>query len=234
MDDESIAIRRIEEVLEAVPEIMITGSYTDPVQALLAIRQDPPDLLFLDIQMPGLTGFDIVKSLRQWDISIHVVFVTAYDEFAIEAIRHEAFGYLLKPLSPGEIRETVDRLKRHLDLHHKSDRIDQILARMEGSKIPISDRSGVSFFDPRKILWVEAGGNYSTLYMNGKSHLVTRQIGAMEELLAKHGFVRSSRSVLINVRYLVRIDRRQRICILENDGATWELPISEERMRGWG
>lgn len=234
VDDESNAIRLVEDILSGIPEIEVTDRFTDPVKALVSMKQKPPDLLFLDIQMPRLSGFDLLKSLRTAGIPILVIFVTAYDQYAIEAFHEEAFDYLLKPVSPEEVKDAVGRLLQRVDLYQSVQRIDRMLSRMDGQKIQIPDRNGINFYDPADILYIEADGNYSTIHLKTKSHLVTRQIGSLEEMLSEHGFVRTCRSVLINPRYLTRLDRKQHTCILDYEGRTFELPVSEDRMRGWG
>jgi len=232
VDDEPGALNLLQDMLDGIAGIRVIASFTDPVQALLALKEDPPDVLFLDIQMPQLTGFDVMRSIRKSGMDLQVVFVTAYDQYAIEALHQEAFDYLLKPVSPEELRDAVCRLASRLAKHAGPGRIDQLLERTGTKKIMISDRNGACFYFPAEIYYLEANGNYCLIHMKGRQHVVTRQIGDMEEMLLPLGFLRISRSYMINTLFLVRIDRRNHTCVLDADGQEIELPVSEERIKG--
>lgn len=231
VDDEPKAIQLMEDILSEVPEVEVYGSFTDPVKALLQIRKEVPDLLMLDIQMPGMNGLDMLKIIGDSGISVHVIFVTAFDQFAIDAFHREAFDYLLKPVSVEEVRESVHRLIRRLEKGQNPEPTGKLLSHFTREKIQIPDRTGITYYEPEEILYIEASGNYSLFHTTRGNNMATKQLGYFEEMLAGYGFIRTSRSVLINPRYLTRLNRRDHTCILEWSGNRFELPVSDERMK---
>ncbi len=228
IDDEPQAVNLLTELANEVSGISIAGSFNDPVTALNELRDINPDLLLLDVQMPRMSGFELLKNLRQSGMDPSVIFITAYDQFAIEAIHNEAFDYLMKPVSPVELRDSVQRLIARLAMEDENPSIDQLLKTIKTPKLQFSDRTGVTFLSPEEIIFVEADGNYSKVVTKTKIHLFTRKLGEMEEILTPMGFIRVGRSSIINPAFLSRIDRKQRICILQHENASYEICVSEE------
>lgn len=231
VDDEPRAIDLLTELAKRLPEIVIAGTFTDPVKAMLDLKTLAPDLLLLDIQMPKLNGFELLRGIRNSGLDPSVIFITAYDQFAIEAIRNEAFDYLLKPVSHDELREAVQRLIARIDTQEDSASIDQLLKTIATPKLQFPDRQGITFIAPEEIVFVGAEGNYSKIVTKNKSHLITRKLGDLEEMLTPFGFIRVGRSNIINPVYIARIDRKQRLCILQHDLVTYEISISEEALK---
>jgi DNA-binding LytR/AlgR family response regulator len=231
IDDEIQSIKLLSGMAAEIPEILVTGTFTDPVQALLGIREIEPDLLFLDIQMPRMNGIELLRGVRNAGLSPWVIFITAYDQFALDAIHQEAFDYLLKPISPKELEESVQRLYSRFNTDPANPFLDHLLNTSVIQKLRFTDRNGTTFINPAEIVYVEAEGNYSIFHMKAKQHMVTRQIGELEVQLQPIGFIRISRSFIINPLYLSRIDRKLHICLLEVGDQRFELPVSEDRLR---
>jgi two-component system LytT family response regulator len=232
VDDEQQAVKLLEEMAWTIPGISVMATYTDPVKALLEIRDLRPDLVFLDVQMPRMSGFELLRGIRNAGLQPSVIFITAYDQYAMEAIHQEAFDYLMKPVSPQELSDSVSRLIARQESRESLPAIDRLLSGISVPKLRFADRNGIYFFAPDEILYVEAEGNYSKMYLKTRQHMVTRKIGEMVEILVQHGFMRISRSYIINPVYLSRIDRKRCVCFLEQGDQVTELPVAEERLRG--
>jgi len=231
VDDEPLAIQLVKELLSELPETEVIGTYTDPMLAVTEIKRLAPDLLILDIQMPRLSGIELLRSIRLAGFRFKVIFVTAYDQYAIEAIHEESFDYLLKPLDPEELKNSVKRLITRLQEQGQNQAVDSLLSRIALPRIQLTDRSGISFFNPDEIVYLEADGNYCKLHLKTREHLVTRKIGEMEDILASYGFWRINRSYIINPVFLSRIDHKLHICFLENGVHTIELPVTADRLK---
>ena len=231
IDDEARAVNLLTGMLSAIPAVEVTGTFTYPVHALTELRHHNPDLLLLDIQMPRLNGFELLRGVRNAGLSPWVIFVTAYDQYAVEAIRQEAFDYLLKPVSPDELESSIFRLLSRHKSGAEKPVIENLLKNLTISKLRFSDRNGTSFFAPSDMVYIMAEGNYSTIQLKDRRHIVTRKIGELEEMLLPHGFIRISRSYLINPVYLCRIDRKRHLCLLECGEARFEIPVPETRTK---
>jgi DNA-binding LytR/AlgR family response regulator len=231
IDDEPQAVNLLTELAKTIPELAIAKTFTDPARALAELKNGMPDLLLLDVQMPKMSGFELLRGLRQAGFDPSVIFVTAYDQFAIEAIHNEAFDYLLKPVSPAELQDSVNRLIGRLSSQDDGSAIDQLLNTISTQKLQFPDRQGVTFIAPEEIIYLEADGNYSKIITKTKIHLVTRKLGELEEMLKPLGFIRVGRSGIINPAYLSRLDRKQRLCILQHEKQTWEIYVSEESIK---
>jgi two-component system LytT family response regulator len=199
VDDEPPARTLIQEYLDDVPRITPIGECKNGREAIEAINQEAPDLVFLDVQMPGLDGFDV---LEQIDTLPDIIFSTAYDEYAIEAFDAGAIDYLLKPYSKARFRKAVDRaLQRHDQAEDNyADRLATLLqkAKSDGENAPVRlyVRHGDKIIpvDPADIRWIEAAGDYSKLHTDAKTYLSSMGIGDLEERLDPSRFMRVHRS----------------------------------------
>ena len=230
IDDDPDAIENLKKLLAVHTEFRVEGSITEPGLVPELVRKHKPDLIFLDIQMPGKDGFDVLRDLLAEKLQTEVVFVTAYDKFAIDAIRFSALDYLLKPVSPFDLQNA---LMRFLGKAHNPDSAASMQALLEktmlhANKLKFNTHSGFFMLSPEDIVYIQADWNYSEIFMsNSKSELVTMNIGKLEEMLPKHLFYRINRSIIINVSYLVRVVRKKRSAILEKNGKeyTFKIPL---------
>lgn len=185
------------------PGITIAGVFGNPEEGLSAIKESPPDLLFLDIQMPQMSGFDLLNALMP--LSFEVIFVTAFDQYAIKAIRFSALDYLLKPLDIDELRGAIDRAKERLHARDSGHQYQSVLhnLRQRGPRIErlaVPTGEGIEFFNTADIIYCEADGSYTTLYLRGgQKTLVSRNLKDFESLLIDSGFSRVHHSFLINM-----------------------------------
>jgi two-component system, LytTR family, response regulator len=228
VDDESAAIKNLESLLSSCQNIHILATTTKPLEALSLLVIHQPDVLFLDIQMPSRSGFEVVSDLHQAGLYPEIVFVTGFDTFAIEAIKLSVFDYLVKPVEPDELTKTLNRLTGKKLESERKEHFQELVERTvyHANKLKFSALNGFFFIPPEDILYIQAEGSYSTLYSNSQDpKMITMNIGKMEEILPGHLFHRINRSVIVNISYLSRVDRKKRLVILEKDKKEYSFKI---------
>jgi len=203
VDDEALARERIRTLLAAAPGVTVLAECSDGRDAVEAIIEHQPDLVFLDVQMPDLDGFQVLEAVGDDPPLPAVVFVTAYDEYALRAFDVHAVDYLLKPIEPERFARTLGRVRETLG--DKSDRrlaalLDALATRdLPLDRLVIRTRGKVSFLKPSEIDWVEADGKHVKLHAGRETHVLRQQLQRLEPRLAPHGFVRVHRSAIVNV-----------------------------------
>ncbi len=227
VDDEPEARDVLANLLADFSDLEVLSKDTSVDEALQSVQKHQPDLIFLDIQMPGKDGFELVRKLKGGSTIPTVIFITAYDQFAIEAIRHAAFDYLLKPVDIDELKASIQRYKDQVRDHAPLSRIENLLQALQEEKIRFSTRSGTLYLNPSDIVYCQAGGNYSDLHLaDGEQQTVTMNIGRLEELLPPARFSKINRSVIVNRQYLSEIRRKERVCTLKTKAGEISLGIS--------
>jgi two-component system LytT family response regulator len=229
IEDEEESLHLLVNLILATKLAEINGSTTDPNEALAIIINAAPDIVFLDIRMPGKSGFEVLDDLRKVKTDYpYIVFTTAYDEFAIKAFEYAAFDYLLKPIEPQRLSETLLRCISSLHTGHKQ-KTDLLLGSYR--KLIVRNISGISVIDPSEIIYVEAEGNYSVFHLiNNKVETVTMLLGKAEEQLSEEMFFRISRSFIINLNFLKKINTKQLQCILSASGSDFKCSVSRNRL----
>lgn len=243
VDDEPLARESLRLLLEAHPDVVTVGEVADGRQAVEAIRSLPLDLVLLDVQMPGLGGFDVIREVGVQHMP-PVVFVTAYDRYALRAFEVSALDYLLKPFSNERFTRAMARARRNRARDARGELVDQLSAmlgaledlRRDSSAtsielIPVSRRNHVRLVDPADIAWVEAADDYVRLHVNEASYLLRATMRNMERRLCVRGFHRVHRSYLVNldfIEYLERLPRGDYTVVLR-DGT--RLPLSRNRRK---
>ncbi len=204
IDDEPDCVQLLAlQLKEHCPNVQVLAQMTAPEEGLQAIRSLNPDLVFLDVEMPRMNGFQLLEQLEELPFSL--VFVTAYNEFALKAFRFSALDYLLKPLNVSQLCEAVRKAE-------KRQRIDQgqlDLLRYqlkEGkypSKIAVPFQSGVVFVELSELIYCEADSNYTKLFLtNGKNYLLSKTLRDVQEVLEERNFLRVHRQYLINLDHI--------------------------------
>jgi two-component system LytT family response regulator len=228
VDDEALAREGVRLALRQMADVQIVGEFDNGFDAVDAIIALQPDLVLLDIQMPGLNGIDVVARIGAARMPL-VVFLTAYDRHAVEAFRVNALDYLLKPVADERFRESLDRARKALTerrLQEQALGLDRVLAQLSRrpearpERLMIRTTGRVSFVRPGDITRVEAEGDYVMIHGAGKRHLVRETMKQMEERLAPYGFQRIHRSSLVNldaVRELATDDNGDYHVILHDD-----------------
>jgi two-component system, LytTR family, response regulator len=190
VDDEALARERVRTLLGEVAGVTVVGECSGGREAVEAILEHRPDLVFLDVQMPDLNGFEVLDAVAT-DWLPAVIFVTAYDEYAIKAFDVHAIDYLLKPIEPERFRKALARTTKRGLLSLLDERpIDRLVIRTRGK---------VSFLKPSEIDWIEADGKHAVLHTGRDTHIVRHTLTRLEQRLASHGFVRVHRSAIVKV-----------------------------------
>jgi len=218
-DDEPAARRGVRQLLAAFPEFAVAGECRNGAEVLTALNASSPDVIFLDIQMPGIDGFEVIKQ-RTVDRMPAVVFLTAFDQFAIKAFETEALDYLVKPVSEERFATTMRRLLRRLQSKSTSAREETIV---------VTTSRGATVLHLNEIDWIGAAGNYSQLWVGTRSYFLRESLQLLEERVQKHGFVRAHRRALVRldgVRELTRTRGGALNAVLESGV---RVPISRRR-----
>jgi two-component system LytT family response regulator len=210
VDDEPPALKRLSSLLAEVPGVRLVGTYDDPREAVPAIERERPDLLFLDIQMPEMTGFELVAALG--DECPLVIFVTAYDEHAIRAFEVNALDYLLKPVERERLAATLARARERLATRPASEIQAQLHAVLLGmgtgapARVAVRTGTRVLLLDPATIDRVEADGNTLTLHAGRERVEFRETLTAFEARLPPGRFVRVSRSTVVNLASVRQVE----------------------------
>lgn len=211
VDDELSSLQNLQQKLkEFCPDVEVTATAQKPEDAILLIRQHKPDVIFLDIEMPRMNGFRMLDELGEYNFDI--IFTTAYNHYAVDAIRISAFDYLTKPVAIKDLQNAVERLSKHRKLQTK-DKMDLLRsslssAKSQDEKIAVPTSDGLEFIPIKNIVHIESSSNYSKLFFSdGKNILVTKLLGEFEEILAAYNFFRVHNSHLINLNYIKKYIR---------------------------
>lgn len=206
VDDEPLAREMIREMLENDSEVEIVGECSNGREAVEAIRSSAPDIVFLDIQMPELGGFEVLESLEP-KATPYVIFVTAYDQYAVRAFEVHALDYLLKPYDRERFEAAWQRAKEQIKLDRTSRRDQDIIALLEELKagprylerLVIKNGGRVFFLHVHDVYCIEAEGNYVRVYDNQKGYLLRETISSLEEQLDPKQFLRIHRSAIVKI-----------------------------------
>jgi two-component system LytT family response regulator len=205
-DDEALAREQISDFLKRFEDCELVGLCSDGRQALATIEEHRPDLLFLDIEMPELDGFEVLQEIRISPLPA-VVFVTAYDRYAIQAFEAHALDYLLKPFDFERFERTLSRARKQIAASRSGELSERLLAMLQSRKsepkfldrLAIKSRGRVIFLRTDEITWVEAAGNYLELHTGKESHLIREPISDFEQRLNPERFIRIHRSCIVNL-----------------------------------
>lgn len=233
VDDEPIARRRLKTLLKAEPTVQVAGECEDGESALNAIRALRPDLVFLDVQMPEMSGFDVLRA-RGPERMPAVVFVTAHDQFAVQAFEAQALDYLVKPLNVERFEAALTRARERLRMVEAVDlaaRLSALLAEEHAAtrdRLVVPTAGGELVIPVDEIDWIGAEDYYACLYVAGKRHLTRESLASLETHLDPRQFVRVHRSAII------RLDRIRRLrttfsgdTVVLRDGTV--VPVSRRR-----
>lgn len=222
IDDERNSLEMLEWLLQTYcPEVRIMAMCDSGEAGIQAISQFNPEVVFLDIEMPRMNGFDMLEQIK--DIGFQIVFTTAYDKFAVRAFRYAALNYLLKPVDPEELQATIGRLKQKISSPSKEqmDLLFQHLMSRESTveRIALSTGDGLIFVQTRDITYCRAESNYTYVVMaDGQKILVARTLKEIDETLSGKDFFRVHNSYLININQISKFVRGDGGYIVMPDG----------------
>ena len=227
IDDELNSLQNLQQKLEGFcPDVAIVAVTQKPEEGILLIRQHQPDVVFLDIEMPRMSGFRMLEELGEYDFDI--IFTTAYNHYSIDAIRISAFDYLVKPIGIEDLQQAVERLSKSLNRQTK-EKIDILKKSLSDNKsqedkIAISTSEGIEFIPIKNIIHVESKSNYSKIFLtDNKSIMVTKILKDFEEMLVPYNFYRVHNSHLINLNYIQKYVRSQGGHVQLQDGTLIDI-----------
>lgn len=227
VDDERSSLQNLQQKLtEFCPDITICGTSDRPEEAIELIRQQRPDVVFLDIEMPRMNGLKLLEELD--DYNGEIIFTTAYNHYAVEAIRISAFDYLVKPVSIAELQNAVARLVKHKQTETK-ERLDVLrqspsAQKSQDDRIAIPTGEGLEFIQIRQIIRIESSSNYSRIILEqGKTMLVTRLLKDFEDILSGYRFYRVHNSHLINLNCIRKYIRGEGGQVVLTNGDTIDV-----------
>ena len=229
IEDEKRAQIYLKGVINQVaPEIEVVAICDDLPSGVLAIRKFQPEIVFLDIEMPKYNGLEIVNFFGKDEIQFNIIFTTAYNQYAIQAFKTSALDYLLKPIDPEELKETIERYKqKQLTTFHKLQVAKLRLSHTE--KIAIPDGNNLIMIEVNEILYLKADSNYTDIHLtNGKKYTTSRILKNFEETLSSYSqFFRCHKSYIVNILHTLKFSKANGgTVVLKNDV---EIPISIEK-----
>ena len=224
LDDEKHSVATLDWKLDKFcPDVKVIGKFTDSMKALEYIRQNPPDLLFLDVEMPRLNGFELLEELDK-PLSFEVILITAYDEFGIRAVKSDILDYLLKPVQNQELKKAIDKVKRRMDARE----ISSSSVNYKSDKIAFATKESIEYVAAEDIIACKSDSNYTILYLvGGRKKVISRTLKDVEDRLKSHTFYRSHNSHLVNLSHIKEYIRSDGGYLLVTDGH--KLPISRTR-----
>lgn len=234
IDDEQHSIETLRWKLENYcPEVEVLEAFDNPAKGVEFLKQNPPNLLFLDIEMPMLNGFDVLEELGS-DLPFDIIFTTAYDNFGIQAVKFSALDYLLKPVQNKELKDAIEKHLRKAQQKVPQEQIEVLLSNVHAEKkgkigkIALASKESIEFVDAPDIILCEANSNYTNVYMiENRKRVISRTLKEFEDLLAPHQFFRPHNSFLINlnrVKEFIRGDGG--FLVMENK---MKIPVSKTK-----
>ena len=230
VDDEPKAIQSLTwELTHFSKDIEVIRSFFNPEEALEYLNHNSPDCLFLDIQMPTMDGFQFLERLDNKNFA--VVITTAYNEFAIKALKHEAIDYLLKPIDSDDLNDTIKKIKKHNDKFLNTSKIEEALsnfnAKFDMKKITINTDGKLLFLNVDDVLFVESDGNYSTIVTkDGQKILITKKLKEVNDILPEHYFFRIHNSYIVNLNKIKEFIKNEGYVVMESNH---KIPVARQR-----
>jgi two-component system LytT family response regulator len=232
VDDEKKALESLQwELSNFSAEVEVIATFTDPAEALVFLQRQSPDCIFLDIEMPTMDGFQFLEKMP--DKEVPVVITTAYDQYAIQAIKKEALDYLLKPIDSDDLEDTLSKLrKRRADQELEISTPQEISLQtawqtQSQKKITINADGKLLFLEDQDILYAQSDGNYSTLYLSdGRKIVLTKKLKEIELLLPGNVFFRIHNSYIINLNKVKEYLKTDGYVVLESNH---KIPVSRKK-----
>ncbi|MET1258354.1 MAG: response regulator transcription factor [Flavobacteriaceae bacterium] len=230
VDDESKALESLSwELTNLSDEVTVIASFTDAHEALDYLEKNTPDCLFLDIEMPIMDGFQFIQNLKNKNFP--VIITTAYNQYALKALKNEALDYLLKPIDTDDLNDTILKIKKYNSKNYTAERLEQILVNFNAKsidrKITINTDGKLLFLESEEILYVESDGNYSTLYLeDGQKLLLTKKLKEVNQLLPSEAFFRIHNSYVVNLGKIKEFLKTDGYVVLKSGH---KIPVSRQK-----
>lgn len=230
VDDEIKALQSLSwELTNFSDEINVSASFTNPFEALEYLKTNTPDCLFLDIEMPTMDGFQFIQKLTNKNFP--VVITTAYNQYALKALKNEAIDYLLKPIDTDDLQETIAKIKKFNSKNFTAEKLEQLLLNFNATsinkKITLNTDGKLIFLDSDEILYAESDGNYSTIFLtDGQKIVLTKKLKEVNTLLPEDSFFRIHNSYIINLNKIKAFLKTDGYVILKSNR---KIPVSRQK-----
>lgn len=232
IEDDEDAISLLEIYLQAFNEIEIIDKITNPQKGLKALKKAVPNIVFLDIDMPELNGLEIAQSIKNQRLRTEIVFTTAYNDYAFNALNVEPLDYLIKPFGPEEIISVINHYKsktKRVELERKMDLLMQ--NNNVHSKVKLPTRTGIILVNPNDVMLIRADSNYCNIYLiDGQIELITNNIYKTVSLLDSKDIIKANRSAYINIQHLKKIEKKTKTCYLNYKDLTYQESINRSSL----
>ncbi|MBN1250955.1 MAG: response regulator transcription factor [Bacteroidales bacterium] len=231
IDDDDFARETLIDLLDKIPGFHLLKSLSESGLAIKHLATLKPDIVFLDVNMPNKTGIDVQKEIMDLQLSSKVIFTTAHEEYVVEAFKNKAFDYLIKPICKKELYETLNRfycLNNYSEPISTENNVTQLAKPF--NEIIIKNAYGTLILQNDDVVYIEADGTYTNIYqMHGKTEVISKNIGKIEQLFTKLHFYKISRTHIINLKYLKKTDRLNKKVTLSFNNQNIQLKVSRER-----
>ena len=205
IDDERLARQELKNLLQSFDNIQIVAESGKPEEALDLIERENPDPIFLDIQMPGMTGFELLDELE--GKAPEVIFVTAYDEYALKAFEVNALDYLMKPVEESRLQESIDKIAKRIEKKKSEENVHVNDGKLElHDQVFLKDGEKCWFVELEKIRLFESEGNYVRVYFDESRPLILKSLNALTDRLSEKFFFRASRKHIVNLRWIEKVE----------------------------
>jgi two-component system, LytTR family, response regulator len=231
VNQESDTITGIQNLATDIPDLKIVAITYQATKVMSLCIRNRPDILFFDIDMPVMSGFEIMKEIHRHQLNPYVIFTTVSDQFAFNAIREGAFDYLIKPITHEELIRVMDKINKDRQIHNLEKRFDFLeKAVLNHRKLRFNSRSGLILIHPDEIFYIESDANYSEIFISKEQReVVSMNLSAMHEILPEQ-FIRISRSLIINSHYLTKLSGVNKRCSLKKGSEEIDFSIPEKKM----
>lgn len=231
VDDEKRGRELLKMILATnCPEVKVIGEASNTKEAYQMILQSEPDLVLLDIEMPGGTGFDLLSKFDE--VNFDVIFITAFDQYAIKAIKFSAMDYILKPVDEEELIKAIKRAEENRNRKNNKEKVNTLISNVQKSsnhqKIGLTSGEGLEFIEIKNILRCEADGKYTSVFLtDGKKLLVSKNLKEFEDLLTEYNFFRTHHSHLVNLDCIKKYQSGRGGYVVMSDGST--ITVSQRK-----
>ncbi|HAB28290.1 MAG: DNA-binding response regulator [Xanthomarina sp.] len=230
VDDEPKAIQSLTWELENFSnDIEVVETFTNPEKAITYLKTHTPDCLFLDINMPTMDGFQFLDCINHKDYA--VIITTAYNEYALKALKNEAIDYLLKPIDSDDLKETIAKIKKFYTNNISIAKVEEVLlnfnANLKHQKVILNTDGKLVFLNIDDILYIESDGNYSTFFMTkNQKMVVTKKIKEIDAILPENYFFRIHNSYIINLNKIKEFVKNEAYVVMESNE---KIPVARQR-----
>ena len=230
IDDEAKALKMLQKKIEKkFPQLKILGVFQEPEKAVEAIRNLKPELIFLDIAMPNMSGFDVLSQFDEPEFE--VIFITAYDNYAIQAIRHAAIGYIVKPIDDEALADAIKKAEKNIKLKLAKENNKKLMELLteKSNTISIPTQEGYIFIKKDKLVRLEGAGGYSKIICSDdREYLSSYNLGKFMEILGNNGnFFQPHRSHLVNIKFVTRFLNEGYLELVDNS----RIPLARTKRK---